>query len=76
MLTKTAEPVKPIFTEVKEQCRTYIYADGTKYRIPGMVTSINVSKSGTHRLNTDNGFMYIIVSGWIAIEFNATEWTF
>lgn len=40
------------------------------------MVSINVSKSGVHRLNTKDGKKHIVAPGWYHIEFNAEEWTF
>ncbi len=69
------------FTEVNEGTRIYHYPDGSSFAIPG-VYSINVSKSGTHRINARNpdgsiGTMkYIVAPGWRYIAFTADEWTF
>jgi len=68
----TEQAVK--FIEVKEQNRTYTFPSGT-VKLEG-VTGINVSKSGTHRINTKDGKKHIVPSGWIHIEFDAPEWTF
>jgi hypothetical protein len=62
------------FIEVQEQNRTYTFVNGT-VKLEG-VTSINVSKSGTHRINTKDGKKHIVPPGWIHIEFDAPEWTF
>jgi len=64
----------PEFTVVNEQKRTYIFPNG-KIELTGVV-SINVSKSGTHRINTKDGKKHIVPPGWLSIEFEATEWTF
>ena len=63
------------FTEVQEQVRVYHFPNGEKVTLPGVV-SINVSRSGTHRLNLKDGRKVIVPSGWLAIEFDADEWTF
>lgn len=65
---------KPQFTTVNEQNRTYTFPTGKVY-ING-IESINVSKSGTHRINTTDGKKHIIPSGWLHIEFDAKDWTF
>lgn len=65
----------PKFTTVAEQSRTYFYPNGEKITLDG-VTSINVSKSGTHRLNLSNGKKRIMPPGWLSIEFDAPHWTF
>ena len=66
--------MKPEFTVVKEQDRTYYFPNG-RVDLMGVV-SINVSKSGTHRLNTKDGKKHIVPTGWIHIEFSAEDWTF
>ena len=66
--------MKPEFIPIKEQNRTYTFPNGT-VEIENII-SINVSKSGTHRLNSKDGKKYIVPSGWICIEFNAEDWTF
>jgi hypothetical protein len=63
------------FKSVKKQNRTYHFPKGEKVCIKNIV-SINVSKSGTHRINTKNGKKHIVPSGWLHIEFDAEEWTF
>jgi hypothetical protein len=68
------QPPKPIFTKVEEQNRTYTFPNGS-VTIQNVV-SINVSKSGTHRINTKDGGKHIIPPGWIHIQFTAPEWTF
>lgn len=63
------------FVTVNEQTRTYNFSDGASVTIEGIV-SINVSKSGTHRINTKDGKKHIIPPKWIHIEFNADKWSF
>jgi len=71
---------KPKFVKVKKQDRTYIYLDG-KITFQNIV-SMNVSKSGTHRLNSSEKFesgntkKYVVLTGFKAIEFDAKDWTF
>lgn len=65
---------KPEFIEIKEQNRKYYFPNGS-VELSGIV-SINISKSGTHRLNTKDGKKHIIPSGWLHIEFDAGGWTF
>lgn len=67
--------MKPEFTNVNEQNRTYTFPGGSVITLNDVV-SINVSKSGTHRINTKDGKKHIIPSGWIHIEFDAADWTF
>jgi hypothetical protein len=62
------------FIEVNEQSRTYVFPAGAI--TIKQVKSINVSKSGTHRINTVDGKKYIVPTGWLYIEFDAPEWTF
>ena len=68
------DKIVPEFINVKKQDRVYEFANGT-VEIKNII-SINVSKSGTHRLNTEDGKKHIVPSGWLHIEFNADEWTF
>jgi len=70
-----SEIEKPEFVTVQEQSRTYYFPNNSKVKIFG-VESINVSKSGTHRINTTDGKKHIIPFGWIHIEFDAKDWTF
>lgn len=62
------------FIEIMEQNRTYHFPNGVVTLVG--VVSINVSKSGTHRINTADGKKHIIPTGWIHIEFDAEKWTF
>ena len=66
---------KPEFRKVKKQNRTYMFPGGHRVDLKDVV-SINVSKSGTHRLNTEDGKKHIVPPGWIHIEFEAEDWTF
>jgi hypothetical protein len=63
------------FTKVESQNRTYIFPKGEKVHLKN-VHSIHVSKSGTHRINTEDGKKHIVPTGWIHIEFDAKKWTF
>lgn len=70
-----SEPSPPQFTKVNPQSRIYTFPGNTKVLISG-IDSINVSKSGTHRINTKDGKKHIVPAGWVHIEFDANEWTF
>lgn len=63
------------FVAVKEQERIYHFPNGEAVKIGGVI-GINVSKSGTHRINTSDGHKHIVAPGWLHIEFVADEWTF
>jgi hypothetical protein len=63
------------FIEVNEQNRVYTFPTGATVTIDGVV-SINISKSGTHRINSKDGKKHIIPTGWVHIEFDADEWSF
>jgi hypothetical protein len=65
---------KPEFITVNEQSRTYVFPD-CNIHLDGVI-SINVSKSGTHRINTKDGMKHIIPPGWRHIEFDAKDWAF
>ena len=67
--------MKPEFIEVNEQSRKYTFPNKSIVEIKDIV-SINVSKSGTHRINTKDNKKHIIPKGWIHIEFIADAWTF
>lgn len=66
---------KPDFTKVKMQNRVYLFPNGDEVLVRDVV-SVNVSKTGTHRLNTSGGQKWIIPPKWIAINFDAEDWTF
>ena len=66
--------MKPEFITVNEQNRTYHFTNGLITLKD--VESINVSKSGTHRINTKDGKKHIIPTGWLHVEFDAADWTF
>ncbi len=63
------------FITVNEQNRKYTFLNGATIYLEGVV-SINVSKSGTHRINTKDGKKHIIPTGWVHIELDADEWSF
>lgn len=69
-----AVAIPPTFTRVQEQKRTYTFPNGS-ITLEG-VTGISISKSGTHRINTSDGKKHIIPTGWLHIEFEASDWTF
>jgi hypothetical protein len=58
-----------------ERSRTYIYADGTTFRVDN-VTHVKVSAGGNHRLKTAGGHLHIVVPGWRAITIDADDWSF
>lgn len=61
------------FKEVKEQSRTYYFADG-KLKIDRV---IRIAIPGqTHRLETADGKKFIVCGGWHAIELDTPEWSF
>lgn len=68
------------FKKVKTQTRTYVYPpskEREEYKLTIKdVISVNISGSGTHRLNTMNNMKHIVVPGWVHIEFDADEWSF
>ena len=63
------------FVEVNEQDRIYYFPQNETVEIENVI-SINVSKNGTHRINTSEGKKHIVPKGWLHIEFNAEKWTF
>lgn len=58
-----------------EKCRTYVYRNGFKLSVHN-ITSVTVSDSGNHRLETECGKKYIVAPNWIAIELDTEQWTF
>jgi hypothetical protein len=60
--------------EVNEKQRTYHYLNGAKIILKN-VTEVIVSASGNHRVKAD-GKLWIIATGWIAVEIDEKEWTF
>jgi len=65
---------KPEFIEVNRQDRKYTFPNGV-VEIKDIM-SINVSKSGTHRLNTVDGKKHIVPYGWLHIELDIDgDWT-
>lgn len=60
---------------VEEKSRTYNYGKELgKVKIE-KVTELVVRESGTHRLKTADGRLYIQPTGWIGIEIEAADWT-
>lgn len=64
----------------QEQARTYVYADGSRYRVEN-VTHLAVSRrtdgSDSHRLRREGGQLIYVAPGWIAIEFDGLDgWSF
>lgn len=58
-----------------ERSRTYFYSDGTS-KIYCNVIAIEVTKSGFHKLETQDGMKYIIAPGWRSIDLDTDSWTF
>ena len=60
-----------------EKSRTYYFL-GENYtqavKIKNVI-GLNVSKSGTHRINTSDGIKYIVPAGWKVIEIDADNWS-
>ena len=56
-----------------EKARTYIFPDGTKYRVEG-VSALCVRPSN-HRLETHDGRRLIVSGKFIAIEIEADAWS-
>jgi len=63
------------FIKVNESRRIYYFPNNEKIVLNNIV-SINVSKSGTHRINTMDGKKHIVSPKWFYIEFHAKKWTF
>ena len=69
-------PTKPEFIEVNRQDRIYEFPGGCKVEIKDVI-SINVSKSGTHRINTLDGLKHLVAPGWLHLICNIDgDWTF
>ena len=66
---------KPEFIKVNRQDRIYEFPNG-KVEIKDVI-SINVSKSGTHRINTKDGLKHLVPFGWLHLICNIDgDWTF
>lgn len=56
-----------------EAKRTYTFPNGTVEL--ENVSELTVSKSGTHRLKTQDGILHIVPVGWLHIEIDCSDWT-
>lgn len=61
------------FETVDQHTRTYYYPQ-VWFTVKDVI-SVNVSKAGTHRINTVDGKKHIVLPGWIHLEFDSPEWT-
>lgn len=70
------EVAKPELTMLvpPERSRTYHFPDGKTKTIHN-VTHFLARPSGSHRLKTGLGQLWIIPTGWLAIEIDADDWT-
>ena len=57
-----------------EKTRTYLFPKGEKIEIQN-VTEFGYRPSGSHRLKTTDGKLYIVNPGWLAIELICEEFT-
>ena len=57
-----------------EKVRTYIFPKGEKVEVKN-VTEFGARPSGSHRLKTSDGKLYIVNPGWLAIELVCEEFT-
>lgn len=57
-----------------ERSRAYTFSGGT-VTLTG-VKAVGVRSSGTHRLETADGKLHIVPTGWLHIEIDADAWTF
>lgn len=60
--------------EPAERSRTYHFPDG-KTKTIHSVTHLLARPSGSHRLKTQSGRLWIIPAGWLAVEIDADDWT-
>jgi len=67
---------KPEMTELNpvERRRNYTFPGGQVVELRE-VQRLAVSASGTHRLETQDGLLHIVPTGWIHIEIAASDWT-
>ena len=70
------EKAKPELTKLDtpERSRTYRFPDGETVTI-NSVTHFLERDSGTHRLKTASGRLWIVPKGWLAIEIDADGWS-
>ncbi len=66
-----------VFREVDkgEKSRTYIFSDEKKLKFEN-VARVAVSKSGTHRLELEDGSKFIVNNDWLTILIDAEDWSF
>lgn len=57
-----------------EKTRIYLFPKGEKIELTN-VTEFGSRPSGSHRLKTADGKLYIIATGWLAIELLCEEFT-
>jgi hypothetical protein len=58
-----------------EVSRTYLFSKERSVKFEN-VARVSVSASNTHRLETVDGKKFIVNPGWLAIEIEASEWSF
>jgi hypothetical protein len=59
----------------KERSRTYHFAEGKSLTVHNVV-EVCVKSSGTHRLRTEDGRLWVIPAVWLGIELDCDEFTF
>ena len=68
------EPVAMQTIHPPEKRRTYRFANGAVSF--ENVVAVGVRKSGTHRIETEDGLKHIVPTGWLAITLDIKDWTF
>lgn len=65
-----------VMTEINppERKRVYYFPGGEKVELAD-VTHFHARPSGTHRLRTKDGRLWIVPTGWLAVEVDADGWT-
>lgn len=58
-----------------EKSRIYYFPEGNELEINNVV-AVKVKESGTHRLKTSDGKLWIIPTGWLAIALDTEDFTF
>ena len=58
-----------------EKKRTYFFPKGEKVEIDDVVEFL-ARPSGSHRLKSGDGKLYIVSSGWLYIEIDVAEFSF
>lgn len=57
-----------------ERSRIYHWHNGSKLEVK-LVSDVQVTKSGYHKLTTEGGMHYLVAPGWLYIELDIDDWS-